>query len=229
VRRAPFDTVLARRAVNLAIDRAAVARRLGGPGLSIPTCQVLPPHFPGRKDYCPWTRKLHDGRWHGPDITRARALVRASGTAGATVDFISLHEDPVAAAAAGALVSALRSIGYHPRVISNDAEYYRRLADPHGQGNISTGNWSADYPSPSVHARPGPSATWGNRNGRGSADGRELRRMRLRMRLQLKPGALGGAHAGDASQPLPLRMIRDLVKLCAVAAPGLDLHLGLSR
>ena len=149
VRRAPFDTVLARRAVNLAIDRAAVARRLGGPGLSIPTCQVLPPHFPGRKDYCPWTRKPHDGRWHGPDIARARALVRASGTAGATVDFISLHEDPVAAAAASALVSALRSIGYHPRVISNDAQYYRRLADPHGQWNISTGNWIADYPSPS--------------------------------------------------------------------------------
>jgi YVTN family beta-propeller protein len=149
VRRAPFDNVLARRAVNLAIDRAAIARRLGGPGLSIPTCQVLPPHFPGHKDYCPWTRKPHHGRWHGTDLPRARALVRASGTAGAAVDFISLHNDPVAAAAAGALVSALRSIGYHPRVISNDAQYYRRLASPHGQWNISAGDWIADYPSPS--------------------------------------------------------------------------------
>jgi ABC-type transport system substrate-binding protein len=46
VRRPPFSNVLARRAVNLAIDRSAVASRLGGPGLSIPTCQVLPPHFP---------------------------------------------------------------------------------------------------------------------------------------------------------------------------------------
>ena len=149
VRRAPFDNVLARRAVNLAIDRAAIARRFGGPGLSIPTCQVLPPHFPGHKDYCPWTRKPHDGRWHGTDLPRARALVRASGTAGAAVDFIGLHNDPVAAAAAGALVSALRSIGYHPRVISNDTQYYRRLASPHGQWNISAGDWIADYPSPS--------------------------------------------------------------------------------
>src|SRR5262249_43971614 len=93
IRRPPFGNVLARRAVNLAIDRAAVARRLGAPGLSAPACQVLPPHFPGHQDYCPWTREPGDGRWHGPDIARARALVRASGTAGATVDFISPRND----------------------------------------------------------------------------------------------------------------------------------------
>jgi Bacterial extracellular solute-binding proteins, family 5 Middle len=53
VRRAPFDDVLARRAVNLAINRAAVARRLGGPGLSIPTCQVLPPTSPDTRTTAP--------------------------------------------------------------------------------------------------------------------------------------------------------------------------------
>ena len=148
IRRPPFSNTLARRAVNLAIDRSAVASRLGGPGLSIPTCQVLPPHFPGHEDYCPWTRTPFDGRWHGPDISRARALVRASGTAGATVDFISPGNDPIAAAAADALVSALRQIGYRPRVTSGDAQFYRRLADPHGQWNISDGDWTADTPSP---------------------------------------------------------------------------------
>ena len=148
IQRPPFSNVLARRAVNLAIDRAAAARRLGGPGLSIPTCQVLPPHFPGYKDYCPWTRGPHDGRWHGPDIARARALVRASGTAGATVDFISPSNDPIAAAATGALVSALREIGYRPRVISGDADFHRRLGNPHGRWDISDGDWIADYPSP---------------------------------------------------------------------------------
>ena len=48
-----------------------------------------------------------------------------------------------------ALVSALREIGYHPRVISGGAEAERRLADPHGQWNIADGDWTADYPSPS--------------------------------------------------------------------------------
>jgi ABC-type transport system substrate-binding protein len=147
VRRAPFDNVLARRAVNLALDRAAVARRLSGPGLSTPTCQVLPPHFPGHQAYCPWTRKPLDGRWHGPDIRRARALVRASGTAGATVVFIRRSYD-LAAPSTDALVSALRSIGYRPRVISGDAQFYRRLANPHGHWDISGGDWTADTPSP---------------------------------------------------------------------------------
>jgi YVTN family beta-propeller protein len=149
IQRPPFSNALARRAVNLAIDRSAVARRLGGPGLATPTCQVLPPHFPGYRAYCPWTRTPHDGRWHGPDLSRARALVRASGTAEATVDFVSPSNDPVAAAATGALVSALREIGYRPRVISGDAQFHRRLADPHGRWNISDGDWTADYPSPS--------------------------------------------------------------------------------
>jgi ABC-type oligopeptide transport system substrate-binding subunit len=34
-------------------------------------------------------------------------------------------------------------------VISGDAEFYRRLANPHGQWNISGGDWVADTPSPS--------------------------------------------------------------------------------
>jgi YVTN family beta-propeller protein len=148
VRRPPFSNALARRAVNLAIDRAAVTRHLGGPGLSIPTCQVLPPHFPGYQAYCPWTRTPHDGRWHGPDIARARALVHASGTAGAAVDFIRPSNDLIAAAATGALVSALREIGYRPRVISGDEQFYRRLGNPRGRWDISEGEWVADYPSP---------------------------------------------------------------------------------
>lgn len=149
VRRAPFSSVLARRAVNLAIDRAAVARRLAAPGLSVPTCQVLPPGFPGHQNYCPWTQGPNDGHWHAPDLARARALVRASGTTGASVDFINPGQDPVAAAVAGPLVAALRAIGYHPRVISNRTQFYQRLRNPHGPWNISDGDWSADYPSPS--------------------------------------------------------------------------------
>lgn len=145
VTRPPFDNVLARRAVNLAIDRAVVARLFGGPGLSAPTCQVLPPHFPGHQDYCPWTRGPDDKHWNGPDIARARALVRASGTTGATVDIISRHDDP-ADLTAGQVASALRSIGYRPRVIKNDAQFYQRLA--RWQWDIASGDATADYPSP---------------------------------------------------------------------------------
>jgi YVTN family beta-propeller protein len=148
VRRPPFDDARARRALNLAIDRAAVARRFGGRFVSEPTCQVLPPHFPGHQDYCPWTRGPHDGTWHGTDIRRARALVRASGTAGATIDYLAPAADPLAASVAGPLANALRRIGYLPRVIRSDREFSRGIADRDGRWNLADGNWIADYPSP---------------------------------------------------------------------------------
>jgi ABC-type transport system substrate-binding protein/DNA-binding SARP family transcriptional activator/streptogramin lyase len=150
VLRPPFDDPRARRAVNLAIDRAAIARRFGGLDLSTPTCQVLPPSFPGHEDYCPWTRGPVDGQWHGPDIRRARALVRASGTAGATVNFLTSRIDMTGPSAAAGFASALRRIGYRPRVtiVGSIREFGLRIRDTKRGWNISAGDWVADYPSP---------------------------------------------------------------------------------
>jgi YVTN family beta-propeller protein len=146
-RRPPFDDLRARQAVNLALDRAVLARQFGGPGLSTPTCQVLPHNFPGHEDYCPWTRRPDDGRWHQPDVRRARALVRASGTAGATVTFLTHTGDNVGPSAAHAVSTALRAIGYHARTrIVSDAGYGPEIGA--GRWNISDGDWIADYPSP---------------------------------------------------------------------------------
>ena len=112
VHRPPFfHDVRARRALNLAFDRTRLARRLVGPELAIPTCQLLPRHFPGHEDYCPWTSGSKDGRWHGPALHRARALVRATGTRGATVRFPIRPDDQIGTTAAPVLAAALRAIG----------------------------------------------------------------------------------------------------------------------
>jgi peptide/nickel transport system substrate-binding protein len=142
--------VRARRAVNLAIDRAAMARRFGGRSLSTPTCQVLPPSFPGHEDYCPWTHGPRDGRWHGPDVRRARALVNASHTAGATVEFLTHRDDALGPAAAGVVAATLRRIGYRPRVTValTQREFHRHLSDIRRGWHITAGDWIADYPSP---------------------------------------------------------------------------------
>ena len=79
---APFDDVRVRRALNFAVDRKVLAEIFAGEGQ--PTCQVLPPNFPGYMPYCPFTR--HPGRiWTAADLAAARRLVRASGTAGGNV------------------------------------------------------------------------------------------------------------------------------------------------
>ncbi len=149
LQRPPFDDVRARRALNLAIDRRLLAARLGGPAVSTPTCQVLPPHFPGHRGYCPWTRPPIDGRWHDTDLRRARALVLRSGTKSAAVPVIAHGADPGVRPTARALAAALRQIGYRPRVslVSKPKALARRFADPKSW-SISVADWIADYPSP---------------------------------------------------------------------------------
>jgi peptide/nickel transport system substrate-binding protein len=148
VRKAPFDDVRSRRALNLAIDRATLAGLFGGRELSTPTCQVLPPSFPGHEDYCPWTRGRHDSRWHRQDVHRARHLVGVSGTAGAAIEFLTHRGDTTGPVAVKPLASALRRVGYRPRlrVLRSQQDFQRRISA--GSWNMSAGDWIADYPSP---------------------------------------------------------------------------------
>jgi YVTN family beta-propeller protein len=82
----PFDDVRVRRAMNLALDRERVVRILGGEGTALPTCQQLPPNFPGYEPYCPYTTDPGSGgSWTAPDTQRAKRLIRRSGTAGMRV------------------------------------------------------------------------------------------------------------------------------------------------
>jgi YVTN family beta-propeller protein len=140
VRTPPFDDVRVRRALNLAVDRSAVVRASGGPEWSIPTCQVLPPNFPGYRPYCPYER----------DLDEARRLVAESGTRGASVTIMT-HESAVPTTAP--IVSALRALGYRARmdVVSYDA-FLHRL----GRRDVpaSWWGWVADYPSPATWIPP---------------------------------------------------------------------------
>jgi peptide/nickel transport system substrate-binding protein len=82
----PFDDPDVRRAINLAVDRQRIVEILGG--TATPTCQHLPPNFPGYSKYCPaGIGNGPFGSWNVPDLEGARALVRRSGTAGMRVTF----------------------------------------------------------------------------------------------------------------------------------------------
>ena len=81
VRRRPFDDLRVRRAVNFAIDRAtASSSSREGREVGQPTCQILPPGFPGYAPVLPVHAAPGGGRgWTAPDLERARRLVAASG------------------------------------------------------------------------------------------------------------------------------------------------------
>ena len=76
--------------MNLALDRERVVQIFGGEAAARPTCQQLPPNFPGYEPYCPYTKDPGpegEGPWIAPDLEEAQELVRRSGTAGMRVAF----------------------------------------------------------------------------------------------------------------------------------------------
>jgi peptide/nickel transport system substrate-binding protein len=143
----PFNHVDARRAVNWAVDRRALVDLYGGPAIAVPTCQLLPPGFPGYSWYCPYTRGPHDGRYHGPDVIRARELVRRSGTAGTRV---SVWQSPsvVVPPFCRYLVRVLRSIGYD--AVLREAPDNDYFYDPRHHVQVQSNGFAADYPVPST-------------------------------------------------------------------------------
>jgi ABC-type transport system substrate-binding protein/DNA-binding SARP family transcriptional activator len=149
--RKPFDSLLARRALNYAVDRRTVVERAGGLSQAKATCQFLPPNRPGYRPYCPYT----DDRTPSgaPELARARTLVRASRTSGTAVSVVAGGErgdecgfHPDAVAVGRYVVAVLRQLGYRATldVCRDPSEYVSRERRPH----ITFAGWFEDIPSP---------------------------------------------------------------------------------
>ena len=111
---APFDRVAVRRALALAVDRAAVVELYGGANSARPTCQILPPGFPGHQPFCPYTSRPNAaGVWQSPDVARARSLIARSGTAGMEVVVATIRNDAQKRAMGSYFVGLLNDLGYH--------------------------------------------------------------------------------------------------------------------
>jgi YVTN family beta-propeller protein len=146
----PFNQLRVRQALNLALDRRHIVSSYGGPLAAQPACQILPPPLPGYRRYCPYTRgPTADGRWHGPDLARARQLVAASGTAGMTVTVWNTPPPPQATVAeTQAAVAALRQLGYHASLrLLPASTYYSYTNDSRNHAQVIDAGWGADYPS----------------------------------------------------------------------------------
>ena len=145
----PFDSLEARQAVNMAVDRRHVAELFGGSfGVTI-TCQALPPGYPGYRPHCPYTTDPDPGgSWQGRHLEAARKLVDASGTRGAEVvvgPVLERHRE-----VASHLVTVLLELGYraslHPA--TDDEEVFEAVFE--GQRvQIGVFEWFGDSLAPS--------------------------------------------------------------------------------
>jgi peptide/nickel transport system substrate-binding protein len=147
----PFDSLAARQAVSFAIDRSkAVAGFFGGALGAVVTCQILPPGMAGYRRYCPFTHHATaNGLWSGPDLSRARDLVAASGTSGEKIEFLTGPRQPQRVI--GQLAAAtLRQLGYRVelKVVPDDGVYFATIANSRNRVQAGFVGWSADFPSP---------------------------------------------------------------------------------
>ena len=148
VRVPPFNNLDARRAVNYATDRNALVKIYGGPKLAVPTCQVLPPNFPGYKPYCPYT--LHPGaKWTAPDMPKAMALMKASHMSGTPVK-VNVSNDPVGKGIGLYFVSLLNQLGFKAtlQAMSPDIQY-PYIQNSKNKVPFSYSQWYQDYPAAS--------------------------------------------------------------------------------
>ncbi len=144
---APFNNVLARRAVNFATDRNALVQIYGGPTVADPTCQVLAPDLPGYEPYCPYTKRPGGGEWHAADLVKARRLVAASGTRGAAVKVATGTTDTEQELGLY-FVRLLNRLGYRARLRVFPADLRRaQCKSARNTIQLCASSWVADYPA----------------------------------------------------------------------------------
>ncbi|QRM57639.1 ABC transporter substrate-binding protein [Sinorhizobium sp. BG8] len=144
----PFNNVKARQALNYALDRDALVGLFGGEVLAQPTCQILPPDFPGHTDDCIYT--VDPGpTWSEADMDKAKQLVEESGTKGQKVTVIA--EDNAVSRSIGTYIqSVLSELGYDAsmKAISPNIQF-TYIQNTSNNVQISISQWYMDYPAPS--------------------------------------------------------------------------------
>jgi peptide/nickel transport system substrate-binding protein len=150
-RRPPFNNLQARQAINYAANRSAYVKIAGGPSLAVPSCQILPPNFPSYSPYCPYTAGSSTTTWTAPDLAKAKALVKASGTAGMKV-VVNGTTDQSGKALAEQMVSDLNAIGYKAttQLLAMSVQYpFVQNSSNSGKWNVGWSAWYQDYPAQS--------------------------------------------------------------------------------
>jgi peptide/nickel transport system substrate-binding protein len=147
LKRAPYSDVRFRRAVAMAIDRAAL-NAFGYQGLAAPAWDLVPPAL--RADLPPVPESA-------PDLEKAKALLSELRLASREVDLIHVAIPrpymPEPARVAEFLKDSLRKIGLEVKLTAYDKSAYGQKTREDNHPMILLG-WKGDYPDPDNYLHP---------------------------------------------------------------------------
>ena len=143
---APFNNASARTAVNMAIDRTALARLASG---SItPGCYFLPPTIIGHADGpCPYGDPSVVPS--AATVAKAKKMIADAGLAGTSVTVWSQTKSPRQQYMAY-LTDLLNSLGFKANLkVIQDAVYFQTVGNQSLNPQVGFADWSQDFPNPS--------------------------------------------------------------------------------
>ncbi len=138
----PFSSPLARQAVMYGLDRSALSRL--GAGFFAPACFLLPPNMVGHPTgSCPYGSLSG-----GPDLNKAKALVKQSGMAGTPVTVWGEERQP-RRQWVDYYTSMLNQIGFKAtEKIIADASYFPTIGNLKSHPQTGFADWNQDFPNP---------------------------------------------------------------------------------
>jgi peptide/nickel transport system substrate-binding protein len=139
----PFNDPRAREAVNLALDRRAMARLASG--FLKPECYFLPEGIAGH----PTGACAYGSNTGAPDLAKAKALVQQAGLTGTPVTVWGESRSP-RKQYVEYYASVLNQIGFKatPKIIS-DSVYFPTIGNAKTNAQTGFADWLQDFPNPS--------------------------------------------------------------------------------
>ena len=144
---APFNNATARQAVDMAIDRTALARLSAGE--LTPGCYFLPPTITGHNDgSCPNAGDPTQVP-STATVAKAKAMIASAGLAGSSVTVWSQTRSPRQPYMAY-LTDLLNQLGFKASLkVIADSVYFQTIGKQSAYPQVGFADWSQDFPNPS--------------------------------------------------------------------------------
>jgi peptide/nickel transport system substrate-binding protein len=140
----PFTSLLARQAVQIAVDRTALAKL--GSGQLVPGCYLLPPQMVGHPTQpCP---PSGFNPASAPDLAKAKQMVQQSGMAGQAVTVWAENRQPRLQWCEN-FANTLNQIGFKATLKTiADADYFSTIEVLKNHPQAGFADWQQDFPNP---------------------------------------------------------------------------------